>query len=410
MSSLQTNTVLIVEDDVTLRRSIAQSITLNDMEVLVAGSYEIAVEHINRDFNGVVLTDIRMKGKDGHDVLKYAQSCDTELPVIMLTAHGDIAMAVRAIQNGAVDFLEKPCHPDYLIRVLKKALKQRQFALRVRELEKQISGNDPTKIEFPGMSSVIDHFRAELHKFSQLPVNVHLWGESGSGRQAAARCICKLSDTNRAPFEKNLADCDTSLFENSGNDEQYSFYIFKNVELANRVQQDKLAEFIDTHSHYRIVTSSMEELNELPDDQMSRNLYYRLSVAQLEVPALRKRPEDILPTFHSVMRQQSEVMALPIPDLSVEKLTKLETRGWKGNTAELRQYARKVILKLDDAGSETETQSLASRMQSHEKSILEDALKRHRGHTANVAQELSIPVKTLYDRLNRHGLKSSRYR
>lgn len=405
-----TNTVLIVEDDVTLRRSIAQSVTLHDMEVIVASSYEMAVENIHKNFNGVVLTDMRMKGKDGLDVLRSAQNCDTDLPVILLTGHGDIAMAVRAIKNGAFEFLEKPCHPDHLIRVLKKALRQRQFALRVRQLEKQVSENDIAELEFPGASSAIDNFRAELHKFSQLPVNIHLWGESGSGRLSAARCICRLSINSHTIFEKNLSDCEESLFDALENDQAYDSFIFKNVELATGLQQEKLSEFIDNHIKYRIVTSSIAELGAIPEAQLRKNLYYRLSVAQLEVPPLRTRPEDVLPTFHAVLRQQSEIMALPIPDLPMERFSQLETREWSGNIAELRQHARKVILELDDASGESKPQSLASRMQSHEKSILEDALKRHRGHTANVAEELSIPVKTLYDRLNRYGLKSSRYR
>lgn len=103
-------------------------------------------------------------------------------------------------------------------------------------------------------------------------------------------------------------------------------------------------------------------------------------------------------------------MQLSTPDISAKKLATLANRHWSGNIAELRQHARKVLLNLDDDSFDSRKTSLASRMRDHEKSILEDALKRHRGHTAHVAEELSIPVKTLYDRLSRHGLKSSRYR
>ncbi|MBX2835753.1 MAG: response regulator [Gammaproteobacteria bacterium] len=405
-----TSTVLLVEDDMALRRSITQSITLENLDVIVASSYSIAVEHIVKNFNGVVLTDIRLEGKDGFEILKYAQSCDTELPVVMLTGHGDIAMAVRAIQKGAYDFLEKPCHPDHLLRVLKKALNHRRLVMRLRELEQQAKNNDPTVQQFPGTSPAINNFRSELHKFSELPVNVHLYGEFGSGRHAAAKCIYTLSRSNKALFEKNLADCNSALFESMENGDQYGFWIFKNIELASTSIQERLSEFMDEHTDLRIITTSSAALQEIPEEQLIKSLLYKLSVVQIEVPTLRTRPEDLLPTFYSILQQQSIVMALPIPELSADQLSIITTRDWNGNVEELRQHARKVVLKLDGHGGDSQKQSLANRMRNHEKSILEDALKRHKGHTANVAEELSIPVKTLYDRLARHGLKGSKYR
>jgi len=410
MTTDVTNTVLLVEDDVALRRSIAQSISLAEKEVIVANSYAIAAEHIHRDFNGVVLTDIRMEGRDGFDVLKYAQNCDQELPVVLLTGHGDIAMAVRAMQKGAFDFLEKPCHPDHLLRVLQMALNQRKLVMRIRKLELQAKHNDPAARIFPGTSTRIGFFRSELHKFSKLPINVHLWGESGSGRHLAAKCMYGLSSDASPPFERNLSDCDAAVFESLEAENHLTYFVFKNVELASIERQEKLSEFIDNHSNFRVITTSIEALDVIPVAQLSRNLYYRVSVAQIEVPTLRSRPEDILPTFYSVLRQQAEAMQIPTPDVSAEQLSTLTSRSWEGNIAELRQHARKVLLELDGIGEEHQKQSLASRMRNHEKSILEDALKRHRGHTAHVAEELSIPLKTLYDRLTRHSLKSSSYR
>jgi len=404
------NTVLLVEDDVALRRSITQSISLENIDVIVANSYIIAAEHIHKSFNGVVLTDICMDGNDGFDVLKYAQNCDIDLPVVMLTGHGDIKMAVRAIQEGAYDFLEKPCHPDHLLRVLKKALNQRRLTIRVRQLEIQARNYDPVEIEFPGTSAAIQLFRSDLHKFANLPINVHIWGESGSGRHSAAKCINIISNDSKILYEKYLSDCDLEAIETLENECRYSFFVFKNIELATKELQERLCDFIESNTQIRVITTSINALESIPETRLSKNLFYRVSVAQIEVPTLRSRPEDVLPTFQSVLHQQASAMQLPIPEISARELTNLTTRNWVGNTAELRQHARKVLLKLDGGGFENQRQSLASRMRDHEKSILENALKRHRGQTAQVAEELSIPVKTLYDRLSRHGLKSSRYR
>jgi len=405
-----TNTVLLVEDDIALRRALTQSISLENINVLVANAYAIAKEHICKGFDGIVLTDIQMEGKDGFDVLKYAQSCDKELPVVMLTGHGDITMAVRAMQKGAFDFLEKPCHPDHLLRVLKKALNHRRLVMKVRELEQKNFRNSPAELEFPGTSTAIHLFRSELLKLAQLPVNVHFWGESGSGRVSAAKCLFKIRGSSNKLLERSLVDCDTDFFESTMEENELQFRIFKNIELAPKDQQEKLCEFIDNNPTHGVVTLSTTALDAIPETQLSRDLFYRLSTAQLEVPALRSRQEDILPTFHVVLQQLAVAMQLSKPEVPAEKLDYLSRQEWLGNIAELRQYAQKVLLDLDNAGAERQKQSLSSRMRTHEKSILEDALRRHSGRTAQVAEELSIPVKTLYDRLSRHGLKSSKYR
>lgn len=405
-----TNTVLLIEDDAVLRRSIAQSITLEQIEVIIAGSYEIAADHLHYDFNGIVLTDIRMEGKDGFDVLRLAQKCDADIPVVMLTGHGDVAMAVRAVQKGAFDFLEKPCHPDHLMRVLKKALIHRRLVMRVRQLERQTGNEEPSELVFPGTSSAVRKLRHELNKFSLVPVNIHLWGESGSGRSLAAACLHKLSGTKNKLVEMNLTDLNADLHQECDEDNEPVFYLFKNIELATVEQQERVSEFINTDTENKVITTSLSAPHTIPETQLSKQLYYCVSVAQVEVPSLRSRSEDIVPTFLSILQQQAEIMALPVPEISPKKLMTLTSRSWDGNIAELRQHARKVILKLDDGIAENDRQSLALRMRKHEMSILEDALKRHRGRTANVAEELSIPVKTLYDRLARHGLKSNRYR
>jgi len=241
-------------------------------------------------------------------------------------------------------------------------------------------------------------------------VNVHFWGESGSGRVSAAKCLFKIRGSSNKLLERSLVDCDTDFFESTMEENELQFRIFKNIELAPKDQQEKLCEFIDNNPTHGVVTLSTTALDAIPETQLSRDLFYRLSTAQLEVPALRSRQEDILPTFHVVLQQLAVAMQLSKPEVPAEKLDYLSRQEWLGNIAELRQYAQKVLLDLDNAGAERQKQSLSSRMRTHEKSILEDALRRHSGRTAQVAEELSIPVKTLYDRLSRHGLKSSKYR
>ncbi|PJE33671.1 sigma-54-dependent Fis family transcriptional regulator, partial [Pseudooceanicola lipolyticus] len=124
--------VLVVDDDAAVRDALAQTLDLAGLRPIPAGSFVAAKDHITRDFPGVVLSDIRMPGRDGFHLLTYAQKMDGELPVVLLTGEGDIPMAVAAMEQGAFDFLEKPCAPGDLMAVLQRALAARRAVLEAR--------------------------------------------------------------------------------------------------------------------------------------------------------------------------------------------------------------------------------------------------------------------------------------
>ena len=144
------NTVLLVEDDKSLRRSIAQVFELEELDVMEAGTVIEAEDHISTSFDGVVLSDIRLPGKDGFDLLAHARKTDADLPVILLTGAGDIPMAVRAMSQGASEFLEKPCHPDELVKKIRHWLKARSLVLENRRLERLLLERDEARRLFPG--------------------------------------------------------------------------------------------------------------------------------------------------------------------------------------------------------------------------------------------------------------------
>ena len=130
-----TDTVLVVEDDALVREAIGQTLELEGYTPILAGSFIVAKDHIKRDFHGVVLSDIRMPGRDGLYLLDYVQTMDKDLPVILLTGEGDIPMAVAAITKGAFDFLEKPCANYVLIEAIIKAVRARNLVLENRRLK-----------------------------------------------------------------------------------------------------------------------------------------------------------------------------------------------------------------------------------------------------------------------------------
>lgn len=141
-----TQTVLLVDDDMMVREALGQTLELNGLTVIAAGSYVEAKDHLHADFPGVVLSDIRMPGKDGFALLQQAQTVDPELPVILLTGEGDIPTAVRGMTEGAFDFLEKPCDPKTLLSVIGRALQTRMLVLENRALRVKAQTATPRRV------------------------------------------------------------------------------------------------------------------------------------------------------------------------------------------------------------------------------------------------------------------------
>src|SRR6056297_3237402 len=148
--------ILVVDDDPAVRDALAQTLILNELKPFVMGSFIEAKDMIAADFPGVVLSDIRMPGRDGFHLLGYTRALDDELPVILLTGEGDIPMAVKAMGEGAFDFLEKPCAPDQLIPVLERALKNRRLVLENRRLKAQLETGDPAARMLFGTSQLAE--------------------------------------------------------------------------------------------------------------------------------------------------------------------------------------------------------------------------------------------------------------
>ena len=134
--------VLLVDDDKEVREALGQSLELADMAPILASSFIIAKDHISTDFEGVIVTDIRMPGRDGFHLLSYARSIDPELPVILLTGEGDIPTAVKAMEQGAHSFLEKPCAPNELIMLIEKASEARREVLENRRRKLEMESGD----------------------------------------------------------------------------------------------------------------------------------------------------------------------------------------------------------------------------------------------------------------------------
>lgn len=402
--------VLLVEDDSSLRKSLVQILTLQGVTVIEAGSYIVAKDIISADFGGVVLSDIRMEGKDGFDVLEFCQKTDPDLPVIFMTGHAEIPLAVRALKAGAYDFLEKPCHPDILLNAIQMATERRNLTLRNRFLELAVQKTDSAERSFPGQSKVITDFRSDLRKLAALPINIHVWGEEGVGKRLAADCAWDLRPFTTHPKTIDLRHISSSEIKEISAAEEITHLTMQNIADGSLEIQRDLLGLLGKFPNAQIVTTAKLPLADLTQKTLPNGLYHRLSFAEITVPPLRHRPEDILEIFRALLTQQSATLNIAVPTLSDEILATTSASPWPGNLSELRQWSQSVLLDLHTRDQPSIELGLNGRMEAFEKSVLLDSLLRHKGVTAKVAEELCLPLKTLYDRLARHSLKSSAYR
>lgn len=400
--------ILLVEDDRALRQSLAQTLDLAGMTVTQTGTYIEAKDHIAPDFDGVVLTDIRIPGKDGFDVLKLARQRDEQLPVIVLTGQGDIPMAVRAINEGAHDFLTKPCPPEDLLRVLTKALELRALTLKTRALERQLERGDIAAVNFPGPSLATNALRMALRQYATLPVNVHLHGPQGCGKRIAAHTLHELSDAKGPFLSLNCRELTPEHLSRIKNEVQDGTLCLRWLAEASPAQQHIILRHSE-NAEYRLITTSNHPLRELHRAGLNPDLFYALDVATLPVPGLAQRKEDLPAIFESFVRQACRSLNRPMPNISDHYAT-VSARDWNGNLPELRNFAQRVALGVQEMQTRANCPGLSEQIEAFERGVIVEALSRHNGRAAFAAKDLNLPRKTFYDKLKRHNLKPEDFR
>ncbi|MCP5086750.1 MAG: sigma-54-dependent Fis family transcriptional regulator [Rhodobacteraceae bacterium] len=405
-----TGQILLVEDDRALRHSLAQTLDLADISVIQAGTYIEAKDHITADFEGVVLTDVRLPGKDGFDVLNLTKTRDTDLPVIVLTGEGDIPMAVQAMNDGAYDFLTKPCPPDTLVRVLKKALELRKLTLKTRNLERQLERGDIAAVNFPGPSPAVSTLRHALRQAAGLKVGVHLSGPEGSGKRIAAHSLHELTDNTGAFIPISSSDISPEVLLKATGDAAGGTLCLRWIDNASAVQQAQILALSDHPAGFRLVTTSNAPLSEHLAQGMQQELYYALSVMEIPVPALTDRREDLSLIYEAFARQAARAINRPMPVISPALRAEVSARDWQANLPELRNFAQRLALGLESPQQPDEKPGLSEQVEAFERGVLVETLGRTGGRAAVAANELGLPRKTFYDKLKRHGLKPEDFR
>jgi len=443
MDAMQLRTVALIEDDADFRQALVERLALEGFEVRDFAAAEPALKVIDADFPGVVVTDLRMPGLDGRQALTRLGALDPTLPVIMITGHGDISDAVAAMREGAYDFVAKPFPFERLQESLKRALEKRALVLENRRLA-AIASEGGQELPLAGSSRAITALRATIAQIADARMDVLIEGETGTGKEAVARALHNGGRRRLAPFvavncgalpdgliESELFGHELGAFAGAlrrrvGHVERaHNGSLFldevESMPLAVQVKMLRVLEEREVHPiganeprvlDLRVLASAKVDLGEAARTGAFReDLYYRLNVVRLRVPPLRERREDIPLLFAHFLRRAADRHSVEVPAVTDAVRRRLVEDDWPGNIRELAHFAERVALSLEDgAAGEALSLSLPERLNRFEGEVLRAALETHQGDIAAVLSEMRIPRKTLYDKLQRHGLKPAAFR
>ncbi len=402
--------VLVVDDERELRIALGQTLELADLAPVLAGSVIEAKDHISTGFEGVILSDVRMPGRDGFALLAHARATDPDLPVILLTGQGDIPMAVEGMRAGAFAFLEKPCAPGDLLAVIERALAARGLVLENRRLRARIEAGDAAARVIVGESQQAQTLRARVRAVAATRAPVLIAGEPGTGTAQVAEVIHALGGA-AAWHRVNAAQAGPAelgeVLAAAGNG---TVFVEEIGQLSGAAQLG-LLDLIDAFPAARLIASATDDIDAgVQAGRFSPDLFYRLDVMRVHLPPLRDRREDIPAMFARFVALACEQAARPRPDIPADLVARLVAQPWPGNARALQNAAMRFALGLPDAGEEGVGEGLGERMRRVERALIVEALERHRGQAGAAAAALRLPRKTFYDKLARHGLRPEDYR
>lgn len=407
-----TRKVLVVDDDREVLEALAQTLELHDFAPLTAGSFIEAKDHITEAYDGVILSDIRMPGRDGFHLLGHAHAVDPELPVILLTGEGDVPMAVSAMSQGAFDFLEKPCAPSALVPVLQRALGARALVLENRRLKRQLETGDPAARMLFGSSQLARDLRQRVRVAARTETELLVFGPPGAGVSKVAEVVHLMSDGAAGPFVKKPASAlDPEGFRKACEDAAGGNLFVDEVQMLSVDTQFEMLDRIEHGLGTRIIAGTTGDLMaQVEGGRFNADLFYRLDVMPVRIPSLAERPEDIPELFRHYVAQAAEQSGLAAPEITPDHQAALMARDWPGNARSLMSAAMRFVLGMSDEVSEAEELGLAEQMARVERSLLIAALQRHAGNATDTAKALQLPRKTFYDKLARHKIRAEDYR
>lgn len=436
-------TVHLVDDDEDLRHALAQGLELEGLPVKAHAGSEDVVARLRRDDYAVVVTDIRMPGDDGMTLLKKILAVDSAYPVILITGHGDVQVAVEAMRAGAYDFIEKPFVVSRLSTVVERALEKRRLVLENRTLRNELDQRHDLIQRLAGRSAPIVKLRGQISAVADTDADVLIVGETGSGKEVVARALHDYSPRSGGNFVAiNCAALPADIFESELFGHETGAFTGAQKQRIGKLEhanggtifldeiesmpldlQAKLLRAIEHRCIERLGSNDLVPLDvrfvaatkfdleaEGRRGAFRSDLYYRLNVVTLTLPPLRERKDDIPLLFFHLARDARARYRREIPPIDHALELQLLSHDWPGNVRELRNYADRFVLGMwsgFDGGSDVSGNpdaTLAERVAAFEKAAIEAEIARHNGALRPVYEALGISRKGLYDKMKRLGV------
>lgn len=424
--------VALVEDDDELRLATTQLLSLAEFEVVAFGRADAALGAVDDGWEGVVITDIRMPGMSGIELFRLLQQRDPELPVILVTGHGDIAMAVETLKAGAWDFLTKPFSPDELLAAVERAVRARTLALENRRLKAEAVAEYSSLLV--GNSPAITRLRSMIPALADSDLDILIEGETGTGKELFARLLHRAG--KRAKHKLLTVSCaslpaelEGELFAPAGASSLAAAHrgtlVLDDLDIASARLQARFSQLAEDRLlrspgvrdplllDVRIIATAGTAASPV-QEAIAPALLYRVAAVRLQMPALRDRRGDIPALFAQLAGNASARSRHPIPDMTPAVKDFLATHDWPGNVRELAHYAERFVLGLLDQPSSVAvaagSQPLTERMDVFERNEIVKAVNAAKGEIGQAIMMLGVPRKTFYYRVKKLGIDLTKLR
>ncbi|MBQ9694006.1 MAG: sigma-54-dependent Fis family transcriptional regulator [Kiritimatiellae bacterium] len=442
------STILVVDDDKATRDGVARTLK-SDYTVLTAADADEAMAVLNVNAIDLVLTDLRMPGRDGISLLRDIITAHANIPVILLSAYGSIESAVEAMKDGAYDFLTKPINLDHLELVVHRALKQRHLESQNATLRTQLVGQTALG-RMLGTSDAMQRIRDRIRQAAPTPATVLIQGPSGTGKELVARAIHALSPRANAPFvavhcaalapsllESELFGHTKGAFTGANENRKGRFELahggtlfldeISEIDLATQV---KLLRVLETRTiepvgssepvpiDIRLLAATNRNLAEwVREGKFREDLYFRLNVVDVNLPPLKERGEDLPLLCDAFVREFNPLLGRSILGFESDVLEAFKHYTWPGNVRELRNTVERMMvlakgdrLTLADIPENilNEHVTIGTPInpisEKDEATRIRVVLNTSKNKT-EAARKLGIPLRTLYRRLKTYGIQ-----
>ena len=438
------STVLVIDDETKLRGLLSRIIALESYEVIEADDAKAGLKLLAKEDIQVVISDVKLPDSDGVELTKTIKEKYPHIEVIVLTAHGTISDGVRAMKNGAFDYLTKGDDNEKIIPLLNKASEKAQLQKRILQLEKKVA--DKYSFEhIIGTSPAIIEAKELASKVAATETNVLLLGETGTGKEVFAQSIHECSLRKGKPFigvncsalgkdllESELFGYKAGAFTGAFKDKRglleeanEGTIFLDEIGEMNIELQSKLLRVLETREFYKLGDTKPTAINvrvlaatnrDLEKESAKRtfrsDLYYRLSVFQIQLPSLNERQDDIDLLAHYFIKVFAEKMNKREPKMETDFIQALKKHHWKGNTRELKNVIERAVILSEDKlctsslpfGFAGQAAPLILDMAEAEKIHILKVLQFTKGNKTEAARLMNIALATLYRKLKEYNL------